>query len=137
MVATILLCAFPNAAATDLPSYVYDPGLNAGFAADCYTKLGLGSQAVTAAHRCLDLIDPAFALSRGFGDVGLGTALCLTGDADEAAAIIARTADTAASYGSARLAGEVRCARDTLHRTAPDCTAARTLDTALAAHGPM
>lgn len=85
----------------------------------------------------MDLIDPTFALSRGFGDVGLGTTLCLTGDADEAAAIIARTADTAASYGSARLAGEVRSARDTLHRTAPDSTAARTLDTALAAHGLM
>ncbi|WP_433717403.1 helix-turn-helix domain-containing protein (plasmid) [Nocardia sp. CA-084685] len=123
------------AAATHLPSYVYDPGLNAGFAAECLTKLGLGDQAVTAAHRCVDLFDPAYALSRGFADVGLGTALCLTGEVDEAVTIIARTADTAANYGSARLAGEVVTARNTLHHTAPDSAAVRTLDAALAARG--
>lgn len=124
-----------DAAATHLPSYVYDRGLNAGFAAECLTKLGLGDQAVIAAHRCVDLIDPAYALSRGFADVGLGTALCLTGDADEAAAIITRTAATAASYGSARLADEVREARDTLQHAAPGCAEIRELDDALVAYG--
>jgi hypothetical protein len=46
------------AAATHLPSYVCDPALNAGFAAECLTKLGIGDEAVTAATRCVDLINP-------------------------------------------------------------------------------
>jgi hypothetical protein len=60
------------------------------------------------------MIDPAYALSRGFADVGLGTALCLTGEADEAASIVGRTADVAVGYGSSRLAGEVVSARNAI-----------------------
>lgn len=123
------------AAGTHLPSYVYDPGLNAGFAAECLIKLGLGDEAVTAATRCVNLIDPAFALSRGFADVGYGGSLCLIGEVDEAARIIARSADTAAAYGSARLAVEVRGARDTLGQAAPGSASLRDLDIKLAAHG--
>jgi hypothetical protein len=119
------------AAATHLPSYVCDPALNAGFAAECLTKLGIGDEAVTAATRCVDLINPAFALSRGFADVGLGTALCLTGEVDKAA----RTSDTAVTHGSPRLASEVRGARDTIRNSAPGSASLRELDTKLAAHG--
>ncbi|MGK8555242.1 hypothetical protein [Nocardia gipuzkoensis] len=82
----------------------------------------------------MERIDPAFALSRGFADVGLGTALCLIGEADEATRIIARTADTAVTHGSARLASEVRVARDTISRTAPGSASLCELDTKLAAH---
>ncbi|WP_067475445.1 helix-turn-helix domain-containing protein [Nocardia amamiensis] len=124
-----------RAAYTHLPTYVYDPALNAGFAAECLIKLGVGNHAVTAANRCVELIDPAFALSRGFADVGLGTALCLIGEADEAARIIARTADTALTHGSARLTSEVRAARDTISHTAPGSASLRELDTKLTAHG--
>jgi hypothetical protein len=118
-----------------LPTYVYDPALNAGFAAECLTTLGIGDQAVAEARRCVDLFDPAYTLSRGFADIGLGAALCLTGETDHAAHIIARTAETAATHGSARLAGEVRTARNTLHTTTGDSTLVRELDSKLAAAG--
>ncbi|MEV0297161.1 helix-turn-helix transcriptional regulator [Nocardia sp. NPDC050710] len=124
-----------TAAGTQLPTYVYDPALHAGFAAECLIKLGVGEQAVAAATRCVQLIDPAFALSRGFADIGQGIALCLVGEVDEAVHIIVRSADTAVTYGSARLAGEVRDARDTIGRTAPGSASLRELDTELAAHG--
>ncbi|MEV6325474.1 hypothetical protein AB0M45_30515 [Nocardia sp. NPDC051787] len=120
-----------TAASTHLPTYVYDAALNAGFAAECLIKLGIGDQAVAAAKGCVERIDPAFALSRGFADVGPGTALCLVGEADEAARIIARTA---ATHGSARLASEVRAARDTISHTAPGSARLRELDTKLAAN---
>jgi hypothetical protein len=58
------------------------------------------------------MINPAYALPRGFADVGLGAALCLSGEADEAARILTRTAAVAAGYGSERLAGEVPAARN-------------------------
>ncbi|GAB2454430.1 helix-turn-helix transcriptional regulator [Nocardia tengchongensis] len=123
------------ASATDtrLPTYVYDPALSAGFAAECLTKLGAGGPAVAAAQRCCELIDPAYSLSQGFADVGHALALALTGDIDHAAAIIGHTADTATAYGSARLTAEVRNAHTQLHHLAPDAAAVRALGHQLAA----
>jgi hypothetical protein len=80
------------------------------------------------------MINPAYALSRGFADVGLSAALCLSGEADEAARILTRTAAVAAGYGSARLAGEVTAARNQVAALAPNSAAVRQLDTALAGH---
>ncbi|MCX4099138.1 helix-turn-helix domain-containing protein [Nocardia sp. alder85J] len=123
-----------TAADSTLPGYVYDAALSAGFAAECLTKLGDPAPAVDAAHRCVTMINPAYALSRGFADVGLGTALCLAGEADEAAAVVARAATTAVGYGSARLAGEVATARDSIAAHAPGSAALRELDTILTSH---
>jgi hypothetical protein len=124
-----------SARSTTTPSHVYDAGLNAGFRSECLIKLGVADAAVQAAAECVELFEPQFVLSRGFAEIGLGKAYCLVGETDEAARIISRTADLAVSYGSTRLAGEVRDARAAVACVAPGSASLRELDGKLTAHG--
>ncbi|WP_405159810.1 helix-turn-helix domain-containing protein [Nocardia sp. NBC_01499] len=117
------------------PSHVYDAALNAGFRSECLIKLGVAEAAVPAAAECVELFDPAFVLSRGFAEIGLGQAYCLIGETDEAARIISRTADLAIGYGSTRLASEVVDARAAVARVAPGSMSLRELDGKLTEHG--
>ncbi|MCP2315661.1 Helix-turn-helix domain-containing protein [Nocardia amikacinitolerans] len=115
-----------------LPTYVFDPAIHAGFSSECLVKLGDKQPAVDAARRCVDLIDPSYALSRGFADIGLAASLCQAGHIEESAAITGATSTIATAYGSARLATEVQATRDALHAAAPTSPAVRELDAQLA-----
>ncbi|MBF6081206.1 helix-turn-helix transcriptional regulator [Nocardia cyriacigeorgica] len=119
-------------AETGVPTWVFDRAIHAGFASECLVKLGDRQPAVDAARDCVDLIDPAYALSRGFADIGLAAALCHAGDIDEAAALTCSTSTVATAYGSPRLAAEVQATHTALRAAAPNSAAVRELDAVLA-----
>lgn len=116
------------ASTASVPTYVFDPAIHAGLRSECLVKLGATGPAVAAARRCVDLIDPAYALSRGFADIGLAAALRQAGEIEESATLVAATSTTASTYGSARLAGEVHQTRTALSATAPGSPAVRDLE---------
>ncbi|WP_280462738.1 helix-turn-helix domain-containing protein [Nocardia carnea] len=118
-----------SASTETVPTYVFDPAIHAGFRSECLVKLGAGQPAVTAARACVELIDPAYALSRGFADIGLAAALCHAGEIEESAGLVAATSATASTYGSARLAAEVQQAREALTAAAPGSAVVRELET--------
>ncbi|MCX4097771.1 helix-turn-helix transcriptional regulator [Nocardia sp. alder85J] len=119
--------ALDSAPSATLPSYVYDPALSAGFAAESLTKLGLAAEAIDAGQRCVDLFDPSYALSRGFADIGLAAALTAGRQYDRATDIVLATAAVADAYGSPRLAGEVLATGSSIRQQAPRSQAARLL----------
>jgi hypothetical protein len=116
-----------------LPTYVFDPAIHHGFRSECLVKLGDRQPVVTAARQCVDLIDPAYALSRGFADIGLAAALCQAEEFEESAHITRATSSIATAYGSPRLATEVQTTRNALETVAPGAPAVRELDEYLAA----
>ncbi|WP_174189872.1 helix-turn-helix domain-containing protein [Nocardia barduliensis] len=124
-----------DSAEATLPAYVFDPAIHHGFRSECLVKLGDRQPAVTAARQCVDLIDPAYALSRGFADIGLAAALCQAGEIEESARITRVTSAVATAYGSPRLATEVQTTRLALKTVAPDAPVVRELDEYLAATG--
>ncbi|MFC8529400.1 helix-turn-helix domain-containing protein [Nocardia sp. NPDC057227] len=111
-----------------LPTYVFDAAIHYGFRSECLVGLGDRRPAVTAVRRCVELIDPAYALSRGFADIGLAAALAHSGEIEESARITRATSAVATAYGSPRLASEVKGTRRTLAAVAPDATAVRDLE---------
>ncbi|MBF6289984.1 hypothetical protein IU457_27960 [Nocardia cyriacigeorgica] len=117
------------AASTEsVPTYVFDPAIHAGFRSECLVKIGATSDAVAAARRCVDLIDPGYALSRGFADIGLASALYHAGEIEESAALVAATSTVARTYGSIRLEAEVQHTRKALSTAAPGSPTVRELD---------
>ncbi|MDE1674770.1 helix-turn-helix domain-containing protein [Nocardia gipuzkoensis] len=124
-----------DSAEATLPAYVFDPAIHHGFRSECLVKLGDRQPAVTAARQCVDLIDPAYALSRGFADIGLAAALCQAGEIEDSARITRATSTVATAYGSPRLATEVQTTRLALKTVAPDAPVVRELDEYLAATG--